>query len=165
MRKVLFISVILIMVFGMNAGLSLSHAAETSTSRNVVEKLKIEDFGIRGVIIGDPLTKAIQAFGKPPKIEKGVYKYPTLEIVRDEYQSDKIGQILVKGEGFRTYRGIGVGDTESNVFGLYGETEKDNQVLYYTGPLTEDTFANYQIGFLIKSGKVAEICIYFVSNL
>lgn len=140
---------------------------------NLTEKdpLIIDDFQMGGVKLEQPISSIETIFGKPKKIydwEKGKTKYYEYDHFKVRYSviTGKILTIIAEKPGFKTLRGIAVGDNENDVFYRYGKIEKleDNNLNYQKYISRDYLDYTYALDFTIQNDKVSKIMIYFAAN-
>lgn len=135
------------------------------------DELTKDDFIIVGLELTQPLSKITQVLGKPQKIIKTKqaisYYYPNI-IIQSFPKSSYNGSVVTNIENFiilnkklKTFRGIGIGDSEEEVIFHYGKTDKtDNCLIYEAGV----DYLVYAISFTISNGKVKKIEIYHAED-
>ena len=133
----------------------------------------MKDFEVMDIRIFEPMNKMLNRFGEPLKIKSFYedkyrsYIYPDFDIGcftpgNDEYYI--VSSVSVKKKGYKTYRGISVGDDINKVMYHYGKGNwVDNNTLDYQTWLKDkedDENTPYGIYFIIKNKKVENFRVY-----
>lgn len=91
-----------------------------------------KDFEVAGLKFGIPVTEIPKVLGKAQKVttdkKKILYYYYSQLLIKSFYfegATDRtVDHIVILDKKVKTFRGIGVGDKEKDVFNRYGKTEK-----------------------------------------
>ena len=150
---------------------SMTNASESLTAKN---ELIIRDFEVMDIKFLEPIEKILKRFGEPLEIKSfyedkyRTYVYSDFDIGcfspgNNEYYI--VDSILIKKRGYKTYRGISVGDKLKKVLYHYGEGNwVDKNVIDYQVWLMakEEDFVPtpYGIYFTIKDNKVENFRVY-----
>ena len=128
------------------------------------------DFNVENIYLGQPISKALSILGKPVKIKKAsindeckkYYYFPQMTIGESRFYINKVGYICIFKKGIKTFRGLEIGDNESDVINRYGKVVKSFDSLSYE----KDYEPAYTkgISFVISEGKIKEIIISFRST-
>jgi hypothetical protein len=137
------------------------------------DKIQTQDFQISGIYLEQPLDKAIKVLGKPVKellipnkdgfhqFDKEEYYFAGI-VIKIDKSMKKVEEIRIESKSFKTYRGVGIGDKEKDVYYRYGKLEKlQNYLRIWTNAHTKDDGYYYLMNFLIEKGKVIRINLYY----
>lgn len=137
------------------------------------DSLRVDDFKIMGLYLGQPITEALKTLGKPQKVETAkitgecerYYYYPQIRIGASRVLSKKVGYISITKKSIKTFRGIEIGSSENEVIKCYGKTAQEFNSLIYEKEY-DPSYSGYSLGirFVIEKGKVKEIIISFLST-
>ncbi len=161
------IILIICIIIGLIFNISVFGSKENLfTSKNELQK---KDFEIAELKLGMPMTEISKVLGNPLKIttdKKKIlcYNYPQLQIKSFYFEGAPertADHIVILGKNIKTFRGIGVGDKEKDIFYHYGKTEKISERLTYE---TNFEINFYAISFLMSNGKVKQIDIYLAAD-
>lgn len=162
MKTVLF-SAVLALVFNV-----VSVFGNDQTLLTAKDELVSDDFKLVGLELAQPLSKITQVLGKPQKIIKTKqvisFCYPNIVVQSFPVQGYKntIDKFILIDKTLKTFRGIGIGDKEENVFYRYGQKDKTDNSLTYETYLADGL--DHAICFTINEGRVKNIEIYIAED-
>lgn len=144
--------------------------AQSNLGLTSKDSLRVEDFKIMKIYLGQPISEALLILGKPAKIKKDnieqttetLYYYPQLFISSSSDLADKVNYISIKIKGIKTFRGIEVGDDLKTIYNKYGKEKVNQGIVTYSK--SYDSFWDYAISFVISNNIVKEIILSFATT-
>ena len=164
-KKFLEISLCFILVF--------SFEANAQNEKDI----KLSDFRVGGFELGQSMTEVTKMLGEPlttkliphksnSKWDYQYYFYKGISFGFYPYFSKTVNSVRIEVPGYKTPRGIEVGDKESEVIFKYGSTKPFENRLIYELYTTDEIGMDvcYAIAFIIEEKIVKQIYVYFAAT-